>query len=147
MKNEDLAALQRKEANKRIDMLINKFNLNPHVKDYFNEERVYYSYITGGVMGSIDTIEHDARYVQMVSEFEKLTHSLVYHAIESHFAEIGDMLALLYVSNKPKSWPAERLQGDCITAGVYNLDFPVCPEIGPIIISRYMNSGCLVRVG
>lgn len=50
MKSKDLKVAQRKEANKRIDALTKKFNLNPHIKDYFNKGRVYYSYITGWIL-------------------------------------------------------------------------------------------------
>ena len=71
MKEEDLKKLQREEALKRIDALTRKFNLNPHIKDYFNEGRLYYSYITALILGQIDTIEYDARYVQVVKDFEE----------------------------------------------------------------------------
>lgn len=138
----DMVDSQRKEANKRIDALTKKFNLNPHVKEYFNKGRVYYSYITGLVIGSMDTIEYDTRYARVVKEFEERTHSLVYHAIET-----GDTLALLYVSNKPTNWPMERLENDYIAAYVYNFAHPECSEDGDIFISGYMESGCLVRIG
>lgn len=142
MKSKDSKAAQRKEANKRIDALTKKFNLNPHIKDYFNEGRVYYSYITGWIIGSIDTIEYDARYAQVVKEFEERTHSLVYHAIET-----GDTLALLHVSNNPENWPMERLENNYITAYVHNFAHPECSESGDIFISGYMESGCLIRFG
>ena len=65
MKQEFLA-LQREEAERRIDELTEAFHLNPNIKKYFREGKVYYSYITGGIIGSIDTIEYDARYAQVI---------------------------------------------------------------------------------
>lgn len=93
-------------------------------------------------IGSIDTIEYDTRYAQVVKEFEERTRSLVYHAIETR-----DTLALLYVSNNPADWPMERLENDYITAYVHNFAHPECSESGDIFISGYMESGCLIRVG
>lgn len=147
MKEEDLKKLQREEALKRIDALTRKFNLNPHIKDYFNEGRLYYSYITALILGQIDTIEYDARYVQVVKDFEERTHSLVYHAIET-----GDTLALLYVGDDPKNWPIERLQDNYIGAYVHNFAYPECSEDGDIFVEGYiqpglMNYACLIRVG
>lgn len=138
---------QRKEALARIDTLTKTFNLNPRIKTYFNNGRVYYSYITALIWGQIDTIEYDARYVQAVREFEERTHSLVYHAIET-----GDSLALLYVGNDPANWPIERLQGDCIGAYIHNFAYPECSEDGDIFIGGYfqpelMNYACLIRIG
>lgn len=148
MKSKDLKVVQRKEANKRIDALTKKFNLNPRIKDYFNEGRVYYSYITALILGQIDTIEYDVRYAQVVKEFEERTHSLVYHAIET-----GDTLALLYVSNTPENWSIERLlPNNCIGAYVHNFANPECSEDGGIFVEGYfqpelMNYACLIRVG
>lgn len=88
MNNINLLEAQRKEAIARIDTLTKAFNLNPHIKDYFMDGKVYYSYITAMVLGSIDTIEYDKRYAKVVKGFENRTHSLVYHAIE-----LGDTLS------------------------------------------------------
>lgn len=51
------------EAINRIKALIKKCNLNPNVLRYFQEGKVYYSYLTaGGFMGSIDTISYEKDY-------------------------------------------------------------------------------------
>lgn len=147
MEKSSLQMKQYEEAGKRIDALTKAFNLNPHIKDYFLKGKVYYSYITGGVIGSIDTIEYDARYAQVVKEFEERTHSLVYHVLET-----GDSLALLYVSANPANWSMERLQDNCIGAYVHNFAHPECSEDGDIVVDGYfdpdfMNYSCLVRVG
>lgn len=41
------------EAINRIKTLIEKCNLNPNVLKYFEEGKEYYSYLTGGFLGSI----------------------------------------------------------------------------------------------
>lgn len=138
----DLRTLQHEEAVRRIDELTRVFHLNPNIKKYFNEGKVYYSYITGGVIGSIDTIEYDERYAKAVKDFEKRTGGLVYHAIEW-----GPTLALLYVGKDPEGWPYERLEKNYIPAFVYNLDSPDCSEHGDIFVSQYGESGALIRVG
>ena len=117
--NKDLKRLQCEEANRRIDELTQAFHLNPNIKKYFNEGKVYYSYITGGIIGSIDTIEYDARYAQAVKNFEKRTGGLVYHAIELYHT-----LSLLYVSKNQEDWPNERLTKNYISAFVYDFDDP-----------------------
>lgn len=146
MEINDLRMPQRKEADRRIDTLIKKFNLNPHIKTYFNQGNVYYSYITALILGQIDTIKYDARYVQLVEEFEERTQSLVYHAIET-----GDTLALLYVSNNPTDWPMERLENNYIAAYVHNFANPECSECGDIFLDSYclpglMTYACLIRI-
>ena len=51
------------EAIQRIKTLTEKYQLNPHILDYFLEGKVYYSYLTaGGLMASIDTISYDPAY-------------------------------------------------------------------------------------
>lgn len=141
MKQEFLA-LQREEAERRIDELTEAFHLNPNIKKYFREGKVYYSYITGGIIGSIDTIEYDARYAQVVKDFEKRTGGLVYHAIELYHT-----LSLLYVSKNQEDWPNERLTKNYISAFVYDFDDPDWPEYGDIFVSQYEESGVLIRVG
>lgn len=137
----DLKTLQCEEANRRIDELTQAFHLNPNIKKYFNEGKVYYSYITGGVIGSIDTIEYDKRYAEAVKAFEERTGGLVYHAIEQ-----GCTLSLLYVGIDPEEWPYERLKENYITAFVYNFDIPDYSEYGDIFVGRYGYSGALIRV-
>ena len=96
-----------------IERLISKLGLNPNVKKYFEEGKVYYSYLTaGGFLGSIDNVEYDKRYPIIISECEKEHNCLVYHAIEC-----GDVLCLLFVTRKY----ANRPIGKTIVAYVYNM--------------------------
>ena len=116
----------RNDAIKNIDALIQKVGLNPNVKKYFEQGKVYYSYFTAcGFWGSIDPNDNDERYPKLVEECEKEHNCLVYHVIES-----GYLLAMLFV--QPKY--ANRLKGRRITAIVYNLRDPGYHEMGEIVL-------------
>ena len=92
------------EALHRIRILEELFHLNPKVGKYFQEGRLYYSYLTcGGIVGSIDSINYDKRYADAVKMFENQTNALVYHAIEDN-----NTLSLLYVSSDRDEWGSER---------------------------------------
>ena len=135
------------EAINRIKTLIEKCNLNPNVLKYFNEGKVYYSYLTaGGFMGSIDTISYDKDYEKAVKDFEtKHQDYLVYHAIES-ITSHGKLLSLLYVSRNKENWESEKLEiNNSIMSYVFNLDNPKLSEFGYIAIDGFMKSGALVR--
>lgn len=108
---------QIKEALDRLSMLEKLFKLNPKVKKYFENGKLYYSYITGGgYIGSIDTIHYDARYAEIVKAFEEQTSYLVYHVIEH-----GDTISILFVSDDYNRWLDERPT----TMGVMALTFNV----------------------
>lgn len=135
------------EAINRIKTLIERCNLNPNVLKYFNEGKVYYSYLTAnGSMGSIDTISYDKDYEKVVKDFEeKHPDYIVYHAIES-ITTHGKLLSLLYVSDDKEEWESERLENDnSIMSYVFNLDNPDLSEFGYIAIDGFMESGALVR--
>ena len=116
----------RTEALYVIESLIKRRGLNPNVKKYFEEGKLYYSYLTAsGFMGSIDRIDYDERYPEIVKDFEDKKDALVYHVIES-----GDFLSLLYVDRQY----SHRLQGHRIFACVYNLKYPGFSESGMITV-------------
>ena len=129
------------EAIRRLEELVERFGLNPNVVNYFKEGKVYYSYLTGAVLGSVDTVTYDPRYSQAIIDFEaKYDGFIVFHAIEHQ-----ETLSLLYVSNNKKDWPAEVLTGNYIAAYTINFNTNIA-EFGDIYIEGYMNSGALVRV-
>lgn len=138
----------KKEAEKRIKELTEKYHLNPNILKYFKEGRVYYSYLTAyGMIGSIDTISYDKRYEDAVKEFEeKYEGYMVYHAIED-ITEFGEMLSLLYVSTHEEEWEFERCVDDYIASYTINFTNPDCSEFGDIIVSRFEDSGALIRIG
>lgn len=131
----------KEEASLRLEQLISHLGLNPKVATYWNEGRLYYSYLTaGGFMGSIDEIEYDPQNVAAVKQFEEEYGSMVYHVIESN-----STLIFLSVSNDPDEWQFERLESNRIMAYVYRTDDPDQSEFGDIILSAL--HGALVRVG
>ena len=136
----------RKEAENRIQTLVDSNGLNPNVLKYFNEGRIYYSYLTaGGMMGSIDTISYDPAYEKAVRDFED-TYSgyLVYHAIESE-SFFGKMLSLLYVSNEESDWDFERPDKGILMTYTVNLDDEELSEFGDITLTESGMDGALVR--
>ena len=83
---------KKEEAVKRLEKLTKTFNLRPNnILKYFKEDKLYYSYITcKGLLGTIDTINYDKRYAEVVDRFEEEYDCLVYHVIET-----GNTIALL----------------------------------------------------
>lgn len=132
------------EALSRMRTLQEKFDLNPKILQYLQEEKLYYSYrVSGWSFGCIDTIDYDERYAKAVREFEEETGKYVYHVIETKLmgqvrtvdtgtAEISflektdkepvTMLTFLYVSPNEENWMSERLENDYLFAYVMNLD-------------------------
>ena len=108
---------QNKEAMERLTILENIYGINPKIKKYFSEGKLYYSYITGGFMGSIDTINYDKRYTNVVKTFEEQTSYLVYHVIER-----GNTISLLFVSDDYNHWLEERPTSSGVLAQVINMD-------------------------
>lgn len=108
---------QIKEAMERLTMLENIYGINPKIKKYFSEGKLYYSYITGGFFGSIDTINYDKRYAKTVKDFENQTSYLVYHVIER-----GNSISLLFVSDDYNHWLEERPTSSGVMAQVIDID-------------------------
>lgn len=81
----------------RLEILTEEFQLSPSILNRFKENgTVYYSYITGFVIPSIDVINYHPEYEELAGLFEKITGFLVYHAIERN--EHGHrILSLLFV--------------------------------------------------
>ncbi|MBE7019812.1 MAG: hypothetical protein E7411_00050 [Ruminococcaceae bacterium] len=111
---------QKQEALQRMEVLIEKFSLNPNLHKYLSEDRLYYSYfVVAGVMASIDTISYEEENERICRDFEEKHGAYVYHAIESETI-YGKMLAMLYVSKNEQEWEFERLGDNYITSYVYN---------------------------
>ncbi len=121
MDEADRAALRNKqtaEAIRRLTALEGMYLLNPNIKKYFSEGRLYYSYLTGGgYIGSIDTISYDKRYEEIVKKFEAETSALVYHAVEHR-----NTLSLFFVSPSISQWEREQPQKEGVLAQVFDLD-------------------------
>lgn len=134
------------EAKARIQKLISEFGLNPNILKYFEEGKIYYSYITAMILGSIDNVTYDQRYVDAIKDFEsKYDGFLVYHAIETN-TPMGETLSLLYVSDDPDNWPGESLCQNYVSSYTINFTHPELSEFGDIAISKYGESGAIVRL-
>ena len=143
----DNRKLLQQEACRRIRELTAKYDLNPNILKYFEEGKLYYSYLTaGGLIGSIDRIGYDERYEREALAFEQEHSCLVYHAVAS-YTEFGELLSLLYVGADEEEWEEERLSEDYIFAYNVNLTYPGLSEFGYIVVSGYGSSGALVRIG
>lgn len=131
----------RAEALRRLNELVRHQGLNPKIPRYFQEGKLYYSYLTcGGFMGSIDTITYDPRYAKAAKQFEQFYGGLVYHAIET-----GGTLAVLYVSEEMDQWPEEiDAKRGYLMANVYDLENDY-DEIGTIRVTGFQ--GALARIG
>ena len=155
MKNINIKEKQIAEGLYRMKQISEKFCLNPNLVKYLEQGKIYYSYITGGGMiGSIDTIEYDSTYVELIKKFEKNSKGYVYHAIESALAFNNrqyHFLNLLYVSNNEEYWDSERLTEDFISSYVIDLNDQGFSEIGDIFLDGFkgpVNSyNVLVRIG
>lgn len=128
---------QIKETMERLTILENIYGINPKIKKYFSEGKLYYSYITGGFFCSIDTINYDKRYVNVVKTFEEQTSYLVYHVIEH-----GNTISLLFVSDDYNHWLEERPTSSGVMAQVINMD-TYKNELGFIRVDT--NQGALYR--
>jgi len=134
---------QKEEALLRLKELTETFDLNPKITRYFQEDRLYYSYLVSGMFGCIDTINYDPSYAEAVQKFEKATGSMVYHVIESE-TMFGKMLSMLYVSSEENEddWPAEHPEEDYISAYVWNLEENF-GEYGDVFLTS--DNGALLR--
>lgn len=125
----------------RLKELEVAFDLRPNICKYFKEGKLYYSYLIGGVVGCIDTINYDERYAKVVKEFEEVYECVVYHVIEG-----SNSIALLYVSDNEEDWEEERLfDNTYISAYVHNFDFSELSEFGDVVISS--SNGAMIRLG
>lgn len=138
-KNEADKDQMMEEAIERLVVLEKQYGINPKIRKYFEEGKLYYSYITGsGFIGSIDTINYDERYAKIVEAFQKQTSFLVYHVIEH-----GDTISLLFVGNDRSEWPEERPTSAGVMAQVVQMD-SYENECGYIKLDMFQ--GALIRI-
>ncbi len=126
---------QKQEALSRMKLL--KMHENP-IREFDKDDLLNQSE-HGGKLYWLDD-EQSKR----VKDFEQKYNAVVYHVIHS-YTDIGEMLALLYVSKDKEEWEADRddLQYGYAFAYVINLDDEWCSEFGTIGIKPQF--GGLVR--
>ena len=131
----------RREALYRIELLIRQTGLNPNIRKYYKQGRLYYSYITGGgFIGSIDTISYNPRNEMIVKNTERMYGIHVYHAVESAYP--WESLILLYVENDPGEREYGRPDHGYVMAYVHNFELGE-GEFGYVGFSAYQ--GALYR--
>lgn len=128
---ETLKEQQKIEALARMKML----KIMGNVCNAFRvSNRVFYSERQNQVFdGILYWLDNEDKYIKIKNDFEKETGALVYHAQLTH-TSFGDLLALLYVSNRPSEWNEDKnmlKQGE-VLAYVHNLIDEHLSEIGLI---------------
>ncbi len=128
---ETLKEQQKTEALERMKML----KIMGRVCNEFRQSgRVNYSERQNPVFdGILYWLDNEDKYVKIVKDFEERTGYLVYHAQLTHTG-FGDLLALLYVSDRPSEWDEDKYmlkQGDAV-AYVHNLTDEHLSETGLI---------------
>lgn len=133
---------QKEEAIERMKLL----HIMPQViKDFEENGRVYYSERQSPIFNAtLYWLDNHKEYVDLVKEFEKKHHALVYHAQLTHLV-YGDNLALFYVSNEEEEWEQDKqdiLHGQLFSR-VLNLDCEYDSDFGYIGVKPSM--GGVVR--
>jgi hypothetical protein len=126
---------QKIEAIERMKLL--KLHENP-IRDFEKEDVINQSE-HGGILYWLDD-----KQIELVKEFETKHNAVVYHVIHN-YTDIGEMISLLYVSDKKQEWGYDRddLKDGYACAYVINLDDEWCSEFGSIGIKPQF--GGLVR--
>lgn len=123
--------IQMQEACKRLDILVEQ-GLAHKVREHFAlHKEVYMSECNYG--GTIYPIK-DKYLLDKIKAFEQQYNVLVYHCVNHHDFNLGEMLSMFYVSNHPKQWERERndIQNRNPIVYVENLEFPELSEFGGI---------------
>ena len=130
------------EAVARLRSLERQVHLNPNVRKYYLEGKLYYSYMTGGgFIGSIDTISYNPRYEKIVKDAEERFGFHVYHCVES--LAPWHSLTLLYVEKDPSEWYLGRPEEGDVYGYVHNFELGE-GEFGYVAFEAYQ--GALYRV-
>lgn len=145
---EILKLFQKEEAIKRLELL----KLHPNVLNEFKKKgTVYYSERQNKIFdGILYWVSNEKEYEQVIKEFEKTRHALVYHAQLTRF-NFGLCLSLLFISQYPEEWEQDREDLMPDSNGImypyayaYNLDIPDYSDLGKIGIVR--KNGGISRV-
>lgn len=116
--------LQKQEAIKRMKLL--KLHENP-IKEFEKDGKLNQSE-HGGMLYWLDENQQE-----IVKKFETEHNAVVYHVIHN-YTDLGEMLALLYVSDSEEEWEydIDDLKAGYPIAYVINLDDEYCSEFGSI---------------
>lgn len=147
MKQENLRALQKQEAIKRLEILQQNYGLHENVLNEFKEdETIYYSENLGGAFaGVLYWLRNREEFLNAVKKIEEKSKIFVYHCILNHTQD-GDLLTMLYISAYKDEWKMEleELGTTYINAYVCNLSDSSSSEFGGIQITGV--NGGIVRL-
>ena len=127
---------KKQEAIERMKLLRMHENV---IREFREEDKLNLSE-NGGLLYWLDDNQRE-----VVKDFEQRHNAVVYHVIHN-FAEFGELLSLLYVSDAVDEWEMDRqdLKENTTLAYVRNLDDDMCSEFGYIGIKPKI--GGIVRI-
>lgn len=127
------------EANQRLELLVDRFALNPRILRHWKDGHLSCSFEDG----SLVQVKSVPLYFKLIKKFEQQYDSLVYHAVKN-----GPFLTLLFVDQYVEDWPffySDELLGGHIIAYVYNLNNRKLSDMGYVWLSS--DVGSLIRIG
>lgn len=137
METNDIRQKQKAEAIARMRAL----GLMPQViKDFDKSGVIYYSERQNAFFNAtLYWVSNSPTMTESVREFEDKHNALVYHCQLTH-TEFGDMVSMLFVSEREEEWPMDRadIGDDMAFAWVENRDCPEFSEFGKIGIRPSM---------
>lgn len=150
MEQNQLRELQKEEAIKRLNLLIEKGLFDETLKFFRNGETAIYENLGGcPILYGLEMnqgIEQYAIVKKAKEEFEKEYNSLVYMMSLTHTA-FGTCYEMYYVSDSPEEWKMDR--NELLNGGsycyVYNCDDIYSSEIGWIGFTINKEFGGVIR--
>ena len=127
------------EATQRLELLVDRFTLNPQILRHWE----------GGCLscsledGSLLQVKSVPLYSKLIKEFEQQYGCLVYHAVVT-----SPFLTLLFVRQYGEDWHffySDEIFNGWILAYVYNLQHRNLSEMGEVQLSS--DAGSLIRIG
>ena len=138
MVNEKLKKEQKEESIKRLEILEEEYSLYENVlKEFKIDEKVYYSESLGGnYNGILYWIDNEEKFIEEIKKIENKRNIYVYHCILKH-TEYGELLLMLYVSNRKEDWEEERkdLLNGLPVIYACNLENKIFSEFGRVKIT------------
>jgi len=131
-----MAVTREKQVNEAIKRMESIRLMPKAIEEFKNEGKINYSDCNFGFLYWLTD-----KYKNLVKKFEKENNCVVYHAIHD-VTNIGEMLALFYVSNCEEEWEADNddLKDGYSICYVENLTYGDLSEFGSIMF-KPINGG------
>lgn len=140
----DFERRRMKEALRRLEKLMEDFDLNRDILNQFKKGALSYCFpipVDGMPLYTGVVKCFDRKWREEIEKFELKRNALVYLALVN-ITPYGEMLSMLYVSSHEEEWEYEGPTEDCVAAYVYNFDMGE-GEFGDIFLTS--NEGVLIR--